>query len=306
MPIALFNDCNRREWIQRTFAAGMGSMWTLDAKSASPVTEGEMWALFSDTHIAEDPAREARGVVLTSHLERCVKQVLAVGVKPHGVLINGDCAFLDGQPADYTQLVRCLNPLREERVQVHCTLGNHDHRGHFLAALSQPGDEPRMEGKHVSILSSARVNWLLLDSLEAVNSTPGRLGEGQLGWLRRTLQKLTKRPTLIMVHHNLQGPIAEGQKAHGLLDSAALLEVLREFPQVKALFYGHSHHWEVKPPSEGRPWLVNLPPVAYVFNETDPSGWVQATVANDVLTLELKALNPAHEAHRQKVVIPLS
>ncbi len=306
MPIALSNDCSRREWIQRSLAAGVGSMWALDVTAAPAVTEGEMWALFSDTHIAEDPAFEARGAVLSANLERCVKQVLAVGVKPHGVLINGDCAYLDGQPGDYAQLVRCLNPLREERVQVHCTLGNHDHRGHFLGALGQPGEEPRMEDKHVSVLSSARVNWLLLDSLEAVNSTPGRLGEKQLGWLRRTLAKLTKRPTLVMVHHNLQPPLAEGQKAHGLLDSDALLAVLSEFPQVKALFYGHSHHWEVKPPSEGRPWLVNLPPVAYVFNAADPSGWVQATVAKEVLTLELKALNPAHEAHRQRVEIPLT
>lgn len=280
-------------------------MWTFDARAAPSATAGEMWALFSDTHIAEDPTKEARGAVMTANLERCVKQVLKVGVKPHGVLINGDCAYLDGQAADYAQLVRCLNPLREERVQVHCTLGNHDHRDHFRAALSQPGEEPRLEDKHVSILSSARVNWLLLDSLDVVNSTPGRLGEGQLGWLRRTLIKLTKRPTLVMVHHNPQTGLSDGQKPSALLDSDALLGVLREFPQVKALFYGHTHHWMVRPPANGNPWLVNLPPVAYTFNPTDPSGWVQAVVAEGELTLELKSLNPAHEAHRQKVVIPL-
>jgi 3',5'-cyclic-AMP phosphodiesterase len=90
MPIALSNDCSRREWIQRSLAAGVGSMWALDVAAAPAVTEGEMWALFSDTHIAEDPAFEARGRGAFSQPGAvCVKQVLAVGVKPHGVLING-------------------------------------------------------------------------------------------------------------------------------------------------------------------------------------------------------------------------
>jgi Icc-related predicted phosphoesterase len=305
MPVALFTESNRREWMQRMVATGLGVQWTLEGAAADAATEGEMWALFSDTHIAEDAAKEARGVVMAENLERCVKQVLAAGVKPHGVLINGDCAYLDGQPGDYVQLVRCLSPLRDERVQVHCALGNHDDRKNFLAAMAQPGEEARMEGKHVSVLSSARVNWVLLDSLDEVNKTPGRLGEDQVGWLRRTLSKLDQRPTLVMVHHNPQIGLTERQKSSALLDTDALLEVLAEFPQVKALFFGHTHHWAVLPAMGGKPWLVNLPPVAYVFNEANPSGWVQATVTDKAVTLELKALNAAHEAHRQKVVIPL-
>jgi len=304
MPVSLFSVSSRRQWIRQSVAAGLGTAWTWQGASGAE-SDGEVWALLSDTHIAGDPAFEARGAVVSSHLERSVKQVLGVGVKPHGVLVNGDCAYKNGQAEDYVQFMRCLAPLQEERVQVHCTMGNHDDRKAFQAATSQPGVEPLLADKHVTVLSSARANWVLLDSLVAVDSTPGELGAGQLGWLRRTLGKLAQRPTFVMVHHNPQGTVADGKKPSGLVDSGALMEVLRAFPMVKALFYGHTHKWEALPPQDGNPWLINLPPAAYAFDPARPSGWVLARVSNEVLSLELRSLNPNHAQHRQRVEIAL-
>lgn len=301
MPASLFTSACRREWIRRSFAAGMGSLWTWQGAAAE--AKEEFWALLSDPHIAADEALESRGVVMAANLRRTVKQVLGVGVKPHGVLINGDCAFLDGQMEDYGQLLNCLKPLAEERVQVHCALGNHDDRGKFRAVNAQPGVDPILADKHVTVLSSARVNWVLLDSLDEVNVPPGKLGGGQLRWLERILNELPKKPTFVMVHHDPQTMGADGKMSGGLKDTEELLRVLKGAPQVKALIYGHTHHWQVKEPKEGLPWMINLPPVAYTSGPERPSGWVEARVLGDRLTLELHSLNPDHPRHRERVEV---
>jgi hypothetical protein len=44
---------------------------------------------------------------------------------------------------------------------------------------------------------------------------------------------------------------------------------------------------------------VNLPPVAYVFSAGQPSGWVQATLEDKGIQLELRCVDTAHKAHGQ-------
>ena len=305
MPVSLVPNVSRRHWIRRSLSGVLGAAWFTTRADAAG-TEGEMWALLSDTHIDADPAKEARGAVMTLNLQRTIKQVLSAGLKPHGVLVNGDCAFVEGLAGDYAQFMRCMAPLAEERVQLHCTLGNHDDRKEFRAAASQPGVEPLLVDKHVTILSSARLNWVLLDSLDQVNSTPGLLGASQLGWLRRTLEMIPDKPTLVMLHHNPQPTPGPNGKVSGLTDTAELFEVLRGAPKVKALVFGHSHTWASRAPADGLPWMVNLPPVAYVFHEAHPSGWVMAQATESELVLELRALNPDHAKHKERVVIPLA
>jgi len=42
---------------------------------------------------------------------------------------------------------------------------------------------------------------------------------------------------------------------------------------------------------------VNLPTTAYVFDKAQPSGWVDAQVRADGITLRLSALDRQHPAH---------
>jgi Icc protein len=307
MPVTLFSKSSRRAWLRRGLLGSAAGLWSAaEAADRARDGDGEFWALFSDTHIAAEEEKEAREVVMAENLRRCVKQVLAAGQKPHGVLINGDCAFLDGQEGDYAVFARLLGPLAQERVQVHCTLGNHDSRGAFRAAMSQPGVEPLLEDKHVTILSSARLNWVLLDSLDAVNVTPGRLGGGQLGWLARALRKLGSRPVVVMLHHDLLSAGADTAKPAGLLDTKEFWSTLAGFPNVKAVIHGHTHRWEAREPADGLPWVISLPPVAYVFGPEHPNGWMRAMVGDGVMRLTLQCLNPAHPEHKRQIEIPLA
>ena len=65
------------------------------------------------------------------------------------------------------------------------------------------------------------------------------------------------------------------------------------------MIFGHSHVWKVDQ-REGL-HLVNLPPTAYVFAASSPNGWVDARVAADGMTLELRCLDPQHAQHGQRV-----
>ncbi|HYF36865.1 MAG TPA: metallophosphoesterase [Prosthecobacter sp.] len=302
MPISL-PPISRRHWLKNSLAASLASLtpraWTAEAVQ-------ESWVLFSDTHVAADAALVARKACMAENLQRCVNQVLKLGQKPFGVMVNGDCVYLQGLKEDYETFGTLINPLREAGVQVHCTLGNHDDRKNFMAAFTSVEDPRPVEGKHVSVLSSASVNWVLLDSLDQVNKTPGILGASQLGWLDRTLKNLPNRPTFIVAHHNPQVPVPEGEKHTGLVDSDGMFEVLAKHKKVRAFIYGHTHTWAHTQHEATGIHLLNLPPVAYVFNEARPNGWVMARVSGDAVEFELHALNPNHEQHRQKIRVPLA
>lgn len=266
--------------------------------------DDELWVLLSDTHIAGDPAMEKRDVNMAANLKRTVAQVLKLGQKPYGIMINGDCAYLDGQAGDYTQLQRLLQPLRDSSIQVHLTLGNHDDRDAFRGAFSRPREEPPMEEKHVTVISSSRMNWVLLDSLDKVNEVPGLLGGEQLGWLDRALRMAPDKPTAVMVHHNPATFEIEGHKVTGLVDSEALYKVLgKHRKKVFAHFYGHTHNWSVERHEATGIHQVNLPPVAYTFAPDRPNGWVMARMSGEGLRLGLRSLNPNHPQHREEVLL---
>lgn len=264
----------------------------------------ETWVLFSDSHVAADAKLEARGINMAENLKRCVNQALALKQKPFGVMVNGDCVYLEGLKEDYATFGELIAPLREASLAVHCTMGNHDNRKNFMAAFTGPEDERPLEGKHVKAMSSSNVNWLLLDSLDVTNKTPGILGEGQLAWIDRTLRNLPDRPTFVMAHHNYQEPPPEGKKISGLIDGDALMQVLGKHKKVRAFIYGHSHSWGYKVHEPTGIHMINLPPVAYVFSPDRPNGWVLASVTDGKMVFELRCLNPDHELHRRKVEIP--
>ena len=86
----------------------------------------------------------------------------------------------------------------------------------------------------------------------------------------------------------------------GLKDSAQLFEVIRPRRQVKAFIYGHTHDWKVSQDESGI-HLINLPPVAYVFKELMPSGWVRAELERSGMKLELRCIKSDHPQQGQKL-----
>ena len=251
-------------------------------------------ALLSDTHIDADKTKLLRDVVMAEHLAKAWEQVSEAASRLSAAIVHGDVACLKGEPGDYRQVANLLLPAGKAAVPLHFLMGNHDDRVNFREVLkvnAQP-----LESHHVSILDTPHATWLMLDSLEAVNKTPGKLGEAQLKWLAAALDAHPDKPALISVHHH---PVFEGEKLGGIQDTKELLEILVSRKQVKAVFYGHTHAWGQKV-HEGI-HLVNLPPVAYVFDKTKPSGWVEAAVGGKGMELTCHGVGPKHDAHGKKL-----
>ena len=310
MPFYLPPTSTRRDWLKHSAAAGAG-LFTTNALGATSPENAETWVLFSDTHIAADQTLVTRGACMAENLKRCVAQALKSKDKPFGLMVNGDLAHTDGQAGDYEAFIGLMQPLRDAGLAIHLTLGNHDNRETFAAGctgldLSLLEEKKPIEKKHVAVVSSARMHWVLLDSLDQVNVTPGLLGDLQLGWLDRTLRNLSDKPTLIMLHHNPLGPIViDGKpiKNLGLQDTDRLFNLLSSHKKVKGLVYGHTHNWSVKQNDTTGLHEINLPPVAYVFGEGKPNGWVRATVTDTGIEFELRCLNVAHDEHGKKVAL---
>jgi 3',5'-cyclic AMP phosphodiesterase CpdA len=296
MPIHL-PPIPRREFLKRSLLMGAGLAFGSSLWAAARRTDANSWALLADTHVAADRATVVRGTNMTGHFQTVSTELLGLPKRPAGVFVLGDCAYSSGEKGDYTALTELLQPLRAGELPVHLALGNHDQRENFWEALQQgKAAERPVVDRHVAMIRSSHVNWFLLDSLEKTLQTPGLVGQAQFDWLAKALDANKRKPAVILVHHN---PGAEANHT-GLKDTQALFDLIRPRKQVKAWIFGHTHNWNVVEDASGI-HLVNLPPVAYVFREGNPNGWVQATTRSDGLKLELRCVDARHKQHAQVV-----
>jgi hypothetical protein len=295
MPIHL-RPLSRREFLSRTAAAaaalGLQPSLLADSKRINP----DSWALFSDIHLAGDTTQIERGVNMAEHFTTVSRELLALKESPAALFITGDCALNSGEKEDYATVTKLLEPIRAHQMPIHLLLGNHDNREHFWEVLRDEKSAKRpLADKQVAIVRTPRANWFILDSLEKTLSTPGYLGTEQLEWLGSALDRNADKPALVLVHHN------PGFGANmGLKDTSAFLDVIRPRKQVKAYIFGHTHTWKIEQDSSGI-HFINLPPVAYVFHEGDPSGWVHAVVGDKKMRLEMRCVDTTHKAHGEKV-----
>ena len=294
MPIRL-HPVSRREFLTRSIAAGVGLAFSHNLFAASKRTDVSSWALMGDIHIHADRGRNARGINMADNFSAVGRELLALPKRPAGVIAAGDLAFNEGEPGDYAALSDLAKPLRAADIPVHLVLGNHDDREHLWTAFkgTKPA-KPLVPGRHVAIVRTKLANWFLLDSLDKTLGVRGSLGEAQRAWLARELDANSRQPAILVAHHNL----SENEGA--LQDAKEFLEIIRPRKQVKAYVFGHTHVWKVEQDSSGI-HLINLSPVAYVFKEGDPNGWVHATLARDGVRLELRCLKQNHSQHGQVV-----
>lgn len=295
MPIHL-PSISRREFLKRSLLAGAGFALSPSLLAAARRVDANSWALLADIHIAADTTKTARGITMARHFQIVSNELLALPKRPAGVFVVGDCAFNSGEKDDYATLTGLLDPLRGGKLPVHLALGNHDQRENFWEALTKEKAGRRLvEDRRVVLMRMPEVNWFVLDSLETTLQTPGLIGQAQFDWLAKSLDANTTKPAIVLVHHN---PGIEGNM--GLKDTLAFYEIIRPRKQVKAYIFGHTHKWKVWEDPSGI-HLVNLPPVAYIFQQGDPAGWVHATTRRDGLRMELRCVDNTHKDHGQVV-----
>lgn len=282
MPGIFYEPVNRRAFLKVSALAGAALGLTgcvsghkVAADRPKPLHLG----LLSDIHIPADRVNGHRGFNPWENLKRVIPEVTAV--QPEAVIVNGDVARLEGLVPDYNEAHELLRPVAAI-APVYLSLGNHDDRANFSKVFTPPARlRAKVADKHVLVLEEEVARFVILDSLLYTNKVAGLLGKSQRAWLAEFLATNTEKPVVIFVHHTL------GDGDGDLLDSSRLFEMLRPHPQVKAIFYGHSHEWSIK--EHERLKLINLPAVGYNFADKEPVGWVDARFDPEGVNLTLRA-----------------
>jgi len=305
MPITL-PPISRRRFIQGSLAAagalalgchGHSNKLTTTMAADASVAGQDLnhVALLSDIHInAEKTFVSKQGVNMWDHLTQVSDEVIALKERPGVVLVNGDCAFNAGRAVDYATVIEGLRPMRQAGFPMHLALGNHDSREHLLAAVGVDAAQVTGAGETAGVerrvmrVELPRVDWYMLDSLDKTLSTPGLLGPEQLAWLGKTLDAHPDRAAVVMMHHQPN----RFEKDHGLIDTAAFVEIVQSRKQVKAVLYGHTHEWTYHV-TDGL-HFVNLPTSAYVFKPMQPAGWVDARLGESGMKLTLNTIAKTH------------
>ena len=266
----------------------------VDSWLASPAMSAttERVALLSDLHLPGDSQIEISGINPTGHLEGVLQQwAAAPHLRPDYVLIGGDCAMISGWQQDYRQFADLMALVDQMGLPWRSVLGNHDCRENYLARFSRHAPrQSSLPSRHVGMIETPTMIWILLDSLEQVNAVPGQLGSAQLAWLRDVLAALPPddKPIVVLGHHNLQFDGTE-EEWFGLRDSAQLMQVLEPDPRIKAYAFGHSHRWQVGQLDSGL-WLINLPALSFAFHSDQPVGWVEGAFDRSGADLRLHPL----------------
>ncbi|MFG0333049.1 MAG: metallophosphoesterase family protein [Maioricimonas sp. JB049] len=277
---------------RRRFLASLGAgLVTCSSSAFARDIDETLVYLLNDTHIGEKHPPDSP---VPTHLRQVVDELVAMKQKPAAVLINGDLALHDGQPGDYRHFARLIAPLRNARVDVHVTLGNHDHRETFYDVLREErSTEPPVASRHISVVSTPQANFFLLDSLTKTMVTPGTLGAQQRQWLTEALDARSDRPAIIVAHHN---PRLGGDPLHfpgGLIDSRELWQLLAERRHVKAYIHGHIHDRTFA--AHKGIHIINTPATSYVADpKTSTTGWTTARLRPDGITLTTRTTDPLH------------
>ena len=149
------------------------------------------------------------------------------------------------------------------------------------------------------VIETPHANWFLLDTLQKVNNVTGEVGQDQRAWLAAEIDRRGDTPAIIVGHHNPQrGPVVEGKRITGLADTADLMALWHSKPQVKLYMHGHTHNYALSKTAEDI-HLLNQPPVAYLFDDERPNGWLRAELTPNGMVTELRALDKAHSEHQQ-------
>ena len=262
---------------RRTFLALCAAGCVKSTPPEQPVDDA--WALLADTHIQADPRKSAWDTCMAENLAEALAEVSKLA--PQHVLFNGDMAFRADDPEDYAQFMKLLEPLSEPGQLLHFTLGNHDHRARFLAAVGTTRDQT-LESKVVSSMVGRHAHYLLLDSLEKVNAITGSLGRAQRSWLTSRLNAYPALPAIVLLHHNPEVSLS------GLADTPAFLEIIRTHRQVKAVIFGHTHEFRIT--SLDGVHFINLPAIGYRFKAHEPLGWIESHFRSSGARIELHCL----------------
>lgn len=225
-------------------ASVLREMDKIDAESVPAAEQSGLDAsttiLMGDIHICGDFNEQGKPKHYPYNpicFEQQVREILAMRPLPANLIILGDVAWDHGLKEDYEYAARLFRPLREAGIHITMAMGNHDRRAPFFEVFTEYLKQTRVEGRVVSVVELADVDFVVLDSLDELpnlkrgqsTNVDGEMDEAQIKWLESYLAS-AKRPVLLGAHHPLN-------------EMPNLEAVIAKSPTVAAYIYAHVHVW---------------------------------------------------------------
>lgn len=184
----------------------------------------------TDTHLFADDRQTAKGIPTNDSLRTVLAAVQAQPQRPDLILLTGDLSQ-DETAGSYEKLQAAIAPLG---IPTYWLPGNHD-RPELMRTLLQ---RPPLSG--AKQIQQAGWQLLLLDS-QVPGAVHGDLSETTLAQLAAQLENSPTTPTLIALHHPPLSVGSAWMDRIGLQNGATFQALLAQYPQVKAVIFGHIH-----------------------------------------------------------------
>ncbi len=184
----------------------------------------------SDLHLFPSSNQTLMGV----NTEAYWQQVLSLAMQQHPdaklLLLTGDLA----QQADnsvYSSLAATLNNLAIPSI---CLPGNHDDWNLMQTSLNQT---------KVSCNKTQRfAQWQIISlNSQIPGHSGGHINEAELDFMAAAIEQQPDLHVLIAFHHHCVPSGCEWMDTMQIDNSKAILTKCRDFPQIKAITYGHIH-----------------------------------------------------------------
>lgn len=196
----------------------------------APAPERSLWLIqLTDSHLFGTPDATLLGMDTAESLRQVVTQVAACHPRIDLLLASGDLSQ-DGSVASYQRFAELTRPLQ---APARWYPGNHD-EADVLQALC--ADDARRD----TVVDLGSWRLILLDSSQA-GQVAGHLDASQLTLLEQALQGADGRPVLLSFHHH---PLPVGcawLDPIGLNNAEALFAITDQYPNLKAMLFGHVH-----------------------------------------------------------------
>lgn len=184
----------------------------------------------TDTHLFADPNQALLGVKSEESFRALIDLVKSADLDPDFILMTGDLA----QDASEKAYIRLGDELSEFGVPVYCIPGNHD-------------DTNVMEKIYPYAMMSLQKQlvfdgWqiILLDS-HIHAKVEGRLAKSELDFMEKCLKMHPKHQAIIVFHHHPIPVGCEWLDNLAIKNSDELWDILKNYPQVSTIFFGHVH-----------------------------------------------------------------
>lgn len=183
----------------------------------------------SDTHFLKDPQQIFWDINPYQTLSKIITHIKN-NEKPDLLLLTGDLSQ-DDTPQSYQHLSNLISSLN---INTYFIPGNHD----ILPVMEQ-----FFNGDYIYPAKLIYLNhWavILLNSTEP-GKISGVLSSAELKFLRDSLQKTQNYRVIIALHHHPILLNTELMDKYSLENNQEFLQMIREFPHVKLVLFGHVH-----------------------------------------------------------------